>query len=136
MAVIYTSAPTVLSDIGRAMSLAGYEKALPADVPTVLKIALSVAALLSRLFDHTLATGGSAYAPPATGVLVPAQNGTVGGLPHEGEVKNKHKVADRYGLESIHLTDPDATWVRYAPQGRDARADKIFPDGIEARRRS
>jgi hypothetical protein len=41
VAVVYASAPTVLSDIAHAMRLAGYTDALPRDVETLLKINIS-----------------------------------------------------------------------------------------------
>ncbi|MDW8047875.1 MAG: hypothetical protein RMK15_11425, partial [Chloroflexota bacterium] len=41
VAVVYTSAPSVLADIARAMELAGFRKHLPADAATILKPALA-----------------------------------------------------------------------------------------------
>jgi uncharacterized protein (DUF362 family) len=134
VAVLYTSAPTVIADIGRAMALADFERALPADVPTVLKINISWQHYYPACSTTPWQLEGVIRALRASGRkdLVPAQNGTVVVDSHEGEVKNKHKrVLDRYGLRSVHLTDPDAKWVRYAPKGEMLVLDQIFPDGIE-----
>ena len=134
VAVLYTSAPTVLSDIGRAMALAGFERALPKDAATVLKINISWQHYYPACSTTPWQLEGVIRALRGAGYhdLVPAQNGTVVVDSHEGEVKNKHKVVlDRYGLKSIHLTDPGTKWVRYAPKGEMLVLDRIFPDGIE-----
>ena len=134
VAVLYTSAPTVLADIGRAMMLAGFERALPRGVATVLKVNISWQHYYPACSTTPWQLEGVIRALRGAGYqdLLPAQNGTVVVDSHEGEVKNKHKVVlDRYGLQSIHLTDPDAQWVRYAPKGEMLVLDRIFPDGIE-----
>ena len=66
--------------------------------------------------------------------ILPAQNGTVVVDSHEGEVKNKHKaVLDKYGLQSLHLTDKGVQWVTYEPKGEMLVLDKVFPEGIRSR---
>jgi uncharacterized protein (DUF362 family) len=134
VAVLYTSAPTVLTDIGRAMALAGFEQALPKDIATALKINISWQHYYPACSTTPWQLDGVIRALRAAGYrdLVPVQNGTVVVDSHEGEVKNKHKaVLDRHGLTSVHLTDPDAKWVRYAPKAEMLVLDQIFPDGIE-----
>ncbi len=134
VAVLYTSAPTVVRDVGRAMALAGFEQALPKDVATALKINISWQHYYPACSTTPWQLEGVIRALRAAGYgdLLPAHNGTVVVDSHEGEVKNKHKaVTDRYGLTPIHLTDPGVTWVRYAPKGEMLVLDKIFPDGIE-----
>ena len=134
VAVLYTSAPTVVADIGRAMALAGFEQALPKNVATVLKINISWQHYYPACSTTPWQLEGVIRALQAAGYrdLLPVQNGTVVVDSHEGEVKNKHKaVLDRYGLTSLHVTDKGVKWVRYAPKGEMLVLDKIFPDGIE-----
>src|SRR3990170_2686989 len=134
VAVLYTSAHTVVDDIGRLMRLADYTSTLPKAVPTVLKVNISWQHYYPACSTTPWQIDGvvKALREDGYGEIIPAQNGTVVVDSHEGEVKNKHKaVFDKYGLRSVHLTDPDARWVRYAPKGEMLVLDQIFPDGIE-----
>jgi uncharacterized protein (DUF362 family) len=133
VAVLYTSANTVLDDIGRAMRLADYASHLSRDAATVLKVNISWQHYYPACSSTPWQIEGVIRALLADGYrdIVPAQNGTVVVDSHRGEVKNKHKaVFDRYGLKSVHLTDKDARWVTYAPKGEMLVLHKIFPDGI------
>ncbi|MBI4496804.1 MAG: DUF362 domain-containing protein [Chloroflexi bacterium] len=133
VAVLFTAPETVLEDIGRLMTLAEVERALPKDVETLLKINISwqhyypaCSTTPWQLEGVIRALHGAGY-----GSLIPAQNGTVVVDSHEGEVNNKHAaVLDRYGLPSVHLNDPGVEWVRYEPRGKMLVLDQIFPEGI------
>ena len=134
VAVLYTSAPTVVADIGRLMRLADCASFLSKDVPTVLKVNISWQHYYPACSTTPWQLDGviKALRDDGYGEIIPAQNGTVVVDSHRGEVKNKHKaVFDKYGLQSAHLTDPDARWVRYAPKGEMLVLDRVFPDGIE-----
>lgn len=134
VAVIYTSANTVLEDIGRAMRLADYASHLSRDAATILKINISWQHYYPACSTTPWQIEGIIRALQADGFqdIVPAQNGTVVVKSHPAEVSNKHKVVlDKYGLESVHLTDDDVRWVKYEPKGEILVLNDIFPDGIE-----
>jgi len=134
VAVLYTSAPTVVPDIGRAMRLAGLATWLPKDHETVLKVNISWQHYYPACSTTPWQLDGviRCLREEGYGTLIPAHNGTVVVKSHEGEIRNKHKaVQDSHGLQSVHLTDPGARWVRYAPKGEMLVLNDIFPDGIE-----
>jgi len=134
VAVLYTSAATVLDDIGQAMRLAEYAQALPADVETALKINISWQRYYPACSTSPWQLEGVIRTLQHDGYhkLLPVQNGTVVVDSHEGEVKNKHKaVLDNYGLQSLHLTDKDVPWVPYEPKGEMLVLHNVFPDGIK-----
>ncbi len=134
VAVLKTSPGTVLDDFGRVMDLAGFREHLPADHETLLKVNISwqhyypgCSTSPWQLDGATRALKGAGYDP-----IIPVQNGTVVVDSHEGERGNKHdRVFARHGLSPVHLQDPGARWVPYAPRGKMLVLDKIFPDGIE-----
>ena len=134
VAVLYTSAPSVVGDIGRAMRLAGFPEALDKTAGTALKVNISWQHWYPGCSSTPWQIEGIVQALREEGFdnLVAAHNGTVVVDSHEGEVRNKHKkVQDKFGVPSVHLTDRGVPWVRYAPKGEMLVLDKIFPDGIE-----
>jgi len=134
VAVIYTSANTVLEDIARAMRLAGYADHLSRDAATILKVNISWQHYYPACSSTPWQIEGIVRTLLADGYqnIVPAQNGTVVVNSHDAEVRNKHKaVFDKYGLQSIHLTDEDVRWVPYTPKGEIRVLHDIFPKGIE-----
>src|SRR3989304_2857821 len=134
VAVLYTSANTVVDDIGRAMRLAGFPDALEKTAPTALK-GHTPWQHWSPGCPSTPWQGEGvvrALRPEGFNDVIAAHNGTVVVDSHEGELKNKHKaVQDRFAVPSVHLTDKGAKWVRYAPKAEMLVLDHIFPDGIE-----
>ena len=133
VAVLYTSANTVVDDIGRAMRLAGFPDALDKTAPTALKVNISWQHWYPGCSSTPWQIEGIVRALRTEGFndIIAAHNGTVVVDSHEGEVKNKHKlVQDRFGVPSVHLTDKGAKWVRYAPKAEMLVLDQIFPDGI------
>ena len=135
VAVLYTSAPTVVDDVGRAMRLADFATSLVKEAPTALKVNISWQHWYPGCSSTPWQIEGIAKALREEGFnndIIAAHNGTVVVKSHEGEVRNKHKlVQDRFHIPSVHLTDPGAKWVQYAPKAEMLVLDKIFPDGIE-----
>src|SRR5437868_6539604 len=130
VAVLYTSAPTVVPDIGRAMRLAGLTHWLPKEHETVLKVNISWQHYYPACSTTPWQLDGVIRCLREEGYqrLIAAHNGTVVVKSHEGELRNKHKaVQDLHGVPSEHLTDPGARWVRYAPKGEILVLDEIFP---------
>jgi uncharacterized protein (DUF362 family) len=134
VAVLYTSAPTVVDDIGRAMHLADFTTALDKTAPTALKVNISWQHWYPACSTTPWQIEGVTRALRQAGFedIIAAHNGTVVVDSHEGEIRNKHKkVQDRFNIPSTHLTDKGAAWVRYAPKAEMLVLDQIFPDGIE-----
>ncbi len=134
VAVLYTSAPTVVADIGRAMRLAGFPDALNKTAPTALKVNISWQHWYPGCSSTPWQIEGVLRALREEGFpdVIAAHNGTVVVKSHDGEKRNKHKaVQDKFSVPSVHLTDPGVPWVRYAPKGEMLVLDQIFPDGIE-----
>jgi uncharacterized protein (DUF362 family) len=134
VAVLYTSAPTVVTDIGRAMEMADFTSALDKTAPTALKVNISWQHWYPGCSSTPWQIEGVAKALRDAGFsdILAAHNGTVVVDSHEGELRNKHKaVQDRFQIPSVHLTDAGVPWVRYAPKAEMMVLDKIFPDGIE-----
>ena len=134
VAVLYTSAPTVLSDIGRLLDLAGVCEALDPAATTALKINISWQRYYPACSTSPWQLDGAIRGLRGAGFrdLIGVQNGTVVVDSHEGERRNKHGgVLSRHGVPSVHVTDPGTARVRYAPKADLLALDRIFPDGIE-----
>ncbi len=134
VAVLRTTPETVLADYRRLMQLAGFEQALPKDKDTLLKIniswqqwypACSTAPWQLEAVIRTLLDAGYKN-------LIAAHNRTVVVDAYVGERNNKHKlVVDRYGLQNVHLYEPQVEWVVYEPKTPMLVLDKVYPDGIK-----
>ena len=134
VAVITTSADTVIDDVRRVMELAGYLDHLPRSSETILKVNISWQHYYPGCSTSPWQLDGVTQALRGAGFdrITPVQNGTVVVDSHEGERGNKHdRVFAKHGLTPVHLQDEGARWVPYAPRGPMLVLDKIFPDGIE-----
>ncbi|GBE57365.1 hypothetical protein BMS3Abin01_00277 [bacterium BMS3Abin01] len=136
VAVLKTTPETVVADYGRLMRMADYQKYLPRDSRTHLKIniswhvwypACSTAPWQLEGVIKTLLDDG--YDPDS---LMLTQNRTVVVDDKVGEVNNGHAtVARKYGLDFTRLYEPPVKWIRYQPQGEMLVLDKVYErDGI------
>jgi len=131
VAVVRTSPDSVLDDIAAAMRMAGYERALPQGVPTLLKVNTSWQHYYPACSTSPWQLDGAIRALKADGYrdIIPAHNGTVVVDAKVGVVNNKHKpVEDMHGLEVLHLED--AEWVDFRPEARMLALDGVYPDGF------
>ncbi len=136
VAVLRTSPESVLGDYARLMELAGFEKALPKDRETILKINISWQKWYPACSTTPWQLEGVIKALIAAGYpaesLIAGHNRTVVVDAYEGEVNNKHKVVvERYGLRNVHLYEPQVEWVTYQPKEPFLVLDKIYPDGVK-----
>jgi uncharacterized protein (DUF362 family) len=133
VAVLRTSPETVVEDIARLMDLAGYQAALPKDHDTILKLNISWQTWYPACSSTPWQIEGVVRKLQADGYrnLSAAHNKTVVVDAYVGERNNKHKdVVDGYGLQNIHLYEPEIKWIRYTPKAPMLVLDSIFPDGI------
>ncbi len=132
--MIRTAPGTVVADVARALSTAKAGEHLSPAHRTLLKVNISWQHYYPGCSTSPWQLDGVVEALRASGhtEITPVQNGTVVVDSHEGERGNKHdRVFRKHGLQSIHLQDPDARWIRYEPRGKMLALDEIFPDGIE-----
>ena len=134
VAVVATEPDMVLTDVGRAMALAGVDRYLSPDRSTLLKINISWQHWYPGCSTTPWQLEGVVRALQDRGhrELIAAHNGTVVVDSFEGEVNNKHKVVqDRYDLPTVHLDTPPSVWVDYKPKAEMLVLDDIFPEGIQ-----
>jgi uncharacterized protein (DUF362 family) len=140
VAVLKTTPETVLEDYKKLLHLAEYEKYLPKDKETALKINISW---------HVFYPGCSTTPWQLDGVISTlledgykkelihgCHNKTVVVSAKKGEVANKHKqvVVDKYGLKNVHLYEGE-DWITYEPKGEMLCLHDIFPNGIQIPKR-
>ncbi len=133
VAALRTSPETVLDDIGRLMDLAGYQRALPKEHETILKVNISWQTWYPACSSTPWQIEGVVRKLQADGYqnLSAAHNKTVVVDAYVGERNNKQKtVVDQYGVRNVHLYEPEVAWVRYTPKAPMLVLDSIFPEGI------
>jgi uncharacterized protein (DUF362 family) len=141
VAVLKTAPVTVVEDYGRLMRLACYQRFLPPDRETALKINTSWHYFYPACSTTPWQLDGVIHALLEDGYdrgrLYACQNRTVVVSARRGEIANKHKqvVVDKYGLRNIHLYEEGEEWVRYAPKAKMLVLDRIFPEGIRIPKR-
>jgi uncharacterized protein (DUF362 family) len=135
VAVLKTSPDTVLEDYGRLMRLAEYEKHLPKDKDTGLKINISWHVFYPACSTVPWQLDGVIKTMLEDGykkeLLHGCHNRTVVVDAKVGEVNNKHKqvVVDKHGLRNVHLYEHER-WIKYEPKGELLVLNDIYPDGI------
>ena len=134
VAVLKTDVGSVLDDYGRLLRLAGYEKILSKDLPTLLKLNLSWTRYFPscstepwQLEGVVRAMREDGYAPDR---LVPVENRTVVTDPWKGARNNRWlPVLERFDLKFTPLTE--VKWTVYKFKSKLLMLDKIFPEGIQ-----
>lgn len=139
VAVLKTKPETVLDDYKKLMHLAEYEKYLPKDKDTALKINISWHFFYPACSTTPWQLEGVIKTMLEDGyrkeLIHACHNRTVVVSAKRGEVANKHKgVVEKYGLRNIHLYEGEE-WIRYEPKGKMLVLDKIYPEGIHIPRR-
>lgn len=139
VAVLKTTPQAVLEDIKKSMRLAEYQKYLPKDKDTALKINISwhyyypacsttpwqLEGVIRTLLDDDYKKE----------LIHACHNRTVVVSAKKGEKANRHlPVVQKYGLRNIHLYENEE-WIRYEPKGKISVLHDIFPKGIEIPKR-
>ena len=141
VAVLKTAPATVISDYGRLMRLACYQKFLPRDREIALKINISWQHFYPACSTTPWQLDGVISTLLEDGYckekIFGCHNRTVVVSARRGEVANKHKqvVVDKYGLRNIHLYEEQEEWIAYTPKARMLALDKIYPEGIRIPKR-
>jgi uncharacterized protein (DUF362 family) len=135
VAVVKTSPETVLDDYARLMRMLNYQRILPKENSTILKINISWDKFYPACSTTPWQLEGVVKTMLEDGYdlksLVPAQNRTVVVDARVGARANKHtNVAQKYGFDFVWLWEPQVEWVRYEPQSEMLVLDKVFEEGI------
>jgi uncharacterized protein (DUF362 family) len=133
VALIKTTPASILEDIERVMQLAGFEKALPRQYRTGMKINISWQTWYPACSSTPWQIEGVIRALLNAGYddLVGVQNDTVVVDTSDAEVNNKHKlITDKYDVPCIYTYDPAVKWVEYHPKSPFLVLDKIYPEGL------
>ena len=140
VAVLYTSAPTVVPDIGRAMRLAGFTDTLDKTATTALKVNISWQHCYPACSSTPWQIEGVTKALREEGYndIIAAHNGTVVVDSHSGEIRNKHKaVQDKFLAVGADLVPPElqtskgfGDYIRneYAASAQAAKIANLKPE--------
>src|ERR1043166_7249759 len=137
VAVLKTSPKTIIEDIHRLMKLADYEKHVPQDHDTLLKVNISWHYYYPACSSSPWQYDGVASALIADGYardrIIPTHNRTVV-VDDKLGIRNNHfdTVDYKHGLKPIHLYEPQWEWVHYKPKtGKFRVLDGVYPDGVK-----
>lgn len=139
VAVLKTRPETVLEDYKKLMNLAEYQKHLPKDKDTALKINISWHHFYPACSTTPWQLEGVIQTLLEDGykkeLIHGCHNRTVVVNSRRGEKLNKHKpVVEKYGLRNIHLYEGEE-WITYEPKGKMLVLPEIFPNGIQIPKR-
>jgi uncharacterized protein (DUF362 family) len=133
VAVLKTSPETILEDVERVMKLASFEKALPKEKRTGLKINISWQTWYPACSSTPWQLEGVIRTLLNAGYsdLIGVHNDTVVVDTSDGERNNKHRfVTDKYEIPCLYLYNQDFEWVEYQPSRPFLVLDKVFPQGV------
>ncbi|MFH0861075.1 MAG: DUF362 domain-containing protein [Candidatus Altiarchaeota archaeon] len=131
VAVLRTKPDTVLDDYGRLMHLADYERFLPKERETILKLNLSWSLYFPSCSTEPWQLEGVLRTMAGDGYkrIIPVENKTVVTKPWVGARLNKWlPILEKYKLKFTPL--PDVKWIPYKPKVDVPAMDEIFPDGF------
>jgi len=134
VAVLKTSPETVLDDIRVLMGLADYQRFLPKDRDTLIKLNLSWTKYFPSCSSQPWQVEGAVRTLIEDGYsrekLIPVENKTVVTNPRKGARNNKWlPILEKYGLEFVPL--PDVEWMVYPFKSPLLKLNEIFPEGIQ-----
>jgi len=140
VAVLRTSPASVIADYGRLMRLACYQRFLPRENETALKINISWQYFYPACSTTPWQLEGVIAALLEDGYskdkLYGCHNRTVVVDARKGEIANKHKaVLEKYGLRNIHLYEEGEEWIQFRPQAKMLALDEVYPEGIRIPKR-
>ncbi len=133
VAVVKTSPATIFDDIQTVMKLAGFEAALPKNVPTGIKINISWQTWYPACSSSPWQLEGVIRTLQNNGYtdLVGIHNDTVVVNTADAEQNNKHKfVTDKYNVPCLYLYNQEFEWLEYKPKKPFLVLDKVYPNGV------
>jgi len=134
VAVLKTKPETVLEDYKKVMHLADYEKHMPKENETLIKLNLSWTKYFPACSSQPWQVEGTVKALLDDGYekdrLYPIENKTVVTKPVQGAINNKWMpILKEYGLSFTPL--PDVEWQVFEFKSKLLKLNDIFPEGIQ-----
>ncbi|KAA3605065.1 MAG: DUF362 domain-containing protein [Planctomycetota bacterium] len=134
VAIVRTSAKTVLEDVARVCELGGLDRAFAGDGPVILKdnITWHLPFLSANTTPWQLEGAIRALKAAELGPLIAVHNDTVVTNPKDGLKQLKlQPVYQAYGIEQHFVNDPkDVRWTPWRPQAPTPWLDKVYPEGL------
>lgn len=133
VAVLKTKPETVLEDYKKVMQLAEYEKHMPKENETLIKLNLSWTKYFPACSSQPWQVEGTVKTLLDDGYekdrLYPIENKTVVTKPVQGAINNKWMpILKKYGLSFTPL--PDVEWQVFEFKSKLLKLNDIFPEGI------
>ncbi len=134
VAVLKTRPETILEDIDRLMSMAGFEQTLQKGATTILKDNISWHFPFPAANTTPWQMEGTVLSLKKAGYndIVCVQNKTVVTNAFKGEDLNNYvPIFKRYQIPVLYnFKEEDIQWIQYSPKARMHVLDKIYPEGI------
>lgn len=134
VAVLKTRPETILEDIDRLMSMAGFEQTLQKGATTILKDNISWHFPFPAANTTPWQMEGTVLSLKKAGYndIVCVQNKTVVTNAFKGEDLNNYvPIFKRYQIPVLYnFKEEDIRWIQYSPKARMHVLDKIYPEGI------
>lgn len=132
VSILKTCPQTVLEDCGKLMRLADYQKYLPRNKTTIIKLNLSWSLYYPSCSTEPWQLEGVLKTMIEDGYedIVAMENKTVVTNPMKGAAQNKWlPILKKYDVDFVPLTDVE--WIDYTPKGNMLAMYKVFPDGFK-----
>lgn len=132
VAVLKTTPKTVLDDYGKLMRSIDYQKYLPKNKTTIIKLNLSWSLYFPACSTEPWQLEGVLKTLREDGYedIVAMENKTVVTDPLKGVRQNKWlSVLEKYNVDFVPLTDVE--WVDYKPHAKMLAMNKVFPHGFK-----
>lgn len=132
VSVLKTSPETVLEDYAKLMRHVNYQKYLPKNKTTIIKLNLSWSLYFPACSTEPWQLEGILKTMQEDGYtdLIAMENKTVVTNPIKGAKQNKWlPILEKYNVDFIPLTDVE--WVDYTPKNKMLAMHKVFPNGFK-----
>lgn len=132
VSVLKTSPKTVLDDYAKLMRSIDYQKYLPKNKTTIIKLNLSWSLYFPSCSTEPWQLEGVLKTMREDGYtdIVAMENKTVVTDPLKGAIQNKWiPILKKYDVDFIPLTDVE--WINYIPTNKMLAMYKVFPDGFK-----
>lgn len=132
VSVLKTSPETVIEDYAKLMRSINYQKYLPKNKKTIIKLNLSWSLYFPACSTEPWQLEGVIKTMREDGYtdIVAMENKTVVTDPIKGCKQNKwSSILEKYDVDFIPLTDVE--WVDYTPRGNMLAMNKVFPEGFQ-----
>ena len=132
VSVLKTSPKTVIEDYSKLMRSIDYQKYLPKNKTTIIKLNLSWSLYFPACSTEPWQLEGVLKTLREDGYedIVAMENKTVVTKPMKGAKQNKWlPILEKYNVDFVPLTDVE--WVDYKPKAKMLAMNRVFPNGFQ-----